>query len=229
MSRRDHSLTTLAWLIAAIGATAQPAVAQQPRQLIGRFVVDVRGTSAGLPGDPGWTPVALPPETATPSRAFGLDFGAHVYVLRFKSAALGVGATWDIARGRTSPPDIPEGTTTPVVQGPSVTTRATSFAPQVSLNFGHALGWSYVSAGLGGTRVESSAEAVSGTIAYTPVDSGWTKTINYGGGARWFVNDHVGVGFDLRWYKVSIVEPSATSRGAPRASLLTAAVGVSLK
>ena len=227
MSRRPFQLA-IACQIVAIAVVALPAYAQQAREPIGRFVVDVRGTSAGLPGDPGWTPV-LPAETETPSRALGLDFGAHVYVLRFKSAAIGVGATWDIARGRTSPPDIPEGTTTPVVQGPSVTTRATSFTPQVSLNFGHSLGWSYVSAGLGSTRIESSAEAVSGNTQYIPVDSGWTKTINYGGGARWFVNDHVGVGFDLRWYNISIVEPSATSPGAPRASLLTAAVGISLK
>ncbi len=104
----------------------------------------------------------------------------------------------------------------------------TSLAPQVSLNFGHSLGWSYLSAGLGQTRVKSEAETQS-TIQYLPVDSGWVKTINYGGGARWFVNDHFGVGFDLRWYKLSIVEPSATSPGAPRASLLTLAVGVSLK
>ena len=227
MRRRPFPLA-IACQIVAIAAVVSPAYAQQVREPIGRFVVDLRGTSAGLPGDPGWTPV-LPADTETPSRAFGLDLGAHVYLLRFKSAALGVGATWDIARGTASPPEIPEGTTTPVAQGPSVTTRVTSFAPQVSLNFGHSLGWSYVSAGLGRTRVESSAEATSGTIQYVPVDSGWTKTINFGGGARWFVNDHVGVGFDLRWYNVSIVEPSATSRGAPRASLLTAAVGLSLK
>jgi hypothetical protein len=214
--------------IIAVAAFASPAYAQRVREPIGRFVVDVRGTWAGLPGDPGWTPT-VPPDTEVPSRSFGLDVGAHVYVWHFKRAALGLGAAWDIARGQTSPPDIPEGTTTPVVQGPAVTTRATSFAPQVSLNFGHSLGWSYVSAGLGRTRVESSADAVSGSTQYVPVDSGWTKTINFGGGARWFVNDHVGVGFDLRWYKVSIVEPSHTSPGAPRASLLTAAVGISLK
>ena len=47
--------------------------------------------------------------------------------------------------------------------------------------------------------------------------------------ARWFINDHLGVSFDLRWYNLSIVEPSATSPGAPRASLLTAAVGISVK
>ena len=212
-----------------LAVTPQPTEAQPARERIGRFVVDARVTSAGLPGDPGWTPLNLPTDTETPSRAPGLDLAAHVYVLRFKSMALGVGASWDIARGRTAPPDLPSGTPEPAVRPPEVTTRVTSFAPQVSLNFGHSLGWSYIGGGLGLTRVESSAQAVTGTVQYVPVDSGWTKTINYGGGARWFVNDHIGVGFDLRWYRLSIVEPSATSPGASRASLLTAAVGVSLK
>jgi hypothetical protein len=228
MTRRDNTRKILVWLIAAFAGAAAPAAGQQRREPIGRFVVDARVTSAGLPGDQGWTPV-LPPETETPSRALGLNIGAHVYVLRFKSLAIGAGASWDTGRGTVAPPDIPEGTTTPVVQGPEVTTRLTSFAPQVSVNFGHSLGWSYISGGIGRTRVESSAQAVTGTAQYVPVDSGWTKAINYGGGARWFINEHVGVSFDLRWYNLSIVEPSATSPGAPRASLLTAAVGVSLK
>ena len=208
-------------------AAASPCLAQPPKEPIPRFVLDARGTSAGLPSDIGWTPL-VPPDTQLPSRAFGLDLGAHIYPLRFKSVAFGFGATWDFARGRTMPPDLPSGSAAPVVLIPEVTTRVTSLAPQVSLNFGHSLGWSYLSAGLGQTRVKSEAETQS-TIQYLPVDSGWVKAINYGGGARWFVNDHVGVGFDLRWYKLSIVEPSATSPGAPRASLLTLAVGVSVK
>jgi hypothetical protein len=214
--------------IAVSSVAATPAFAQRVRDPIGWFVVDVRGTSAGLPGDPGWTPT-VPADTEVPSRGIGIDVGAHVYVLRLRRFALGVGGTWETARSRTSPPELAEGAPTTTVRPPSVTTRVTSLAPQVSLNFGHSLGWSYLSFGLGRTRVESSAEATTGTAQYVPVDSDWTKALNYGGGARWFINDHVGVGFDLRWYKLSIVEASATSRGAPRASLLTAAVGISLK
>ena len=208
-------------------AAASPSLAQPPKEPIPRFVLDARGTSAGLPSETGWTPL-VPADTELPSRAFGLDFGAHVYPLRFKSVSLGFGATWDLARGRTTPQELPTGSAAPVVLLPEVTTRLTSLAPQVSLNFGHSLGWSYLSAGLGQSRVKSGAEAQS-TLQYVPVDSGWVKTINYGGGARWFINDHVGVGFDLRWYNLSIVEQSATSPGAPRASLLTLAVGVSVK
>jgi hypothetical protein len=55
------------------------------------------------------------------------------------------------------------------------------------------------------------------------------KTLNYGGGARWFVTDHLGVGFDLRWHKVSLVPASSTHPGAPRASLFVVGAGVVLK
>jgi hypothetical protein len=213
--------------VAAVCVMGRP-VAAQTKEPIGRFVVDARGASAGLPTVPGWTPL-VPTDTQLPARALGLDLGAHVYVLRVRGAAIGIGGTWGFSRGRTSPPEVPPGTTTPILQTPEVTTRTTTLAPQVSLNFGHSLGWSYLSAGLGRTRVESEARAVTGTIQYVPRDSGWTKTINFGGGARWFINDHLGVSFDLRWHKLSIVPASNTHPGAPRASLVTAAVGVSIK
>jgi opacity protein-like surface antigen len=101
--------------------------------------------------------------------------------------------------------------------------------PQLSLNFGHSLGWSYLSAGLGGAKVTSEATATGNVTTFTSLDSGWVKTINYGGGARWFLNDHLGVGFDLRWYKLGLVPASATHPGAPRESLLVIGGGIVLK
>jgi opacity protein-like surface antigen len=105
----------------------------------------------------------------------------------------------------------------------------TMIAPQLSLNFGHSLGWSYLSAGLGGAHVESEAALEGATTQFVPTDSGWVKTLNYGGGARWFISDRVGVGFDLRWYKVGLVPATDTHPGAPRASLFVAGAGVVLK
>jgi hypothetical protein len=224
MVRRRRTIHLVACLASL--AVAHPSLAQQAREPIGRFVVDVRGTSSGLPAEVGWTP-SVPSSTELPSRGFGLDLGAHVFVIRFKRTVFGVGGTWDIARGQTSPPESTAPTTVVI---PKVTTRVMTVAPQISLNFGHRLGWSYLSGGLGRTRVRSEAEApTSGTLQYLPRESDWTKTLHYGGGARWFVNDHLGVSFDLRWYKLSIVPPSGSDPGAPRASLLTAAVGISLK
>jgi hypothetical protein len=112
---------------------------------------------------------------------------------------------------------------------PEVTTKITTLAPQVSLNFGHSLGWSYLSAGLGQSRVKGEATPTTGTTTFTPSDSGHVKTINFGGGARWFMKDRLGFGFDLRWYKLSLVPATDTHPGAGRASLFAAGAGVVLK
>ncbi len=221
-------MTILRPLVLTVGAlaAADTSFAQPQREPIPRFVLDVRGASAGLPIAEGWTP-AVPSGTQAPSRSLGVEAGAHLYLLRFRSAALGVGATWLRARGTTSPPEpVTTATPPPARTIPDVTTGLSSVAPQVSLNFGHSLGWSYVSAGLGQTRVDSEAVLPPRSAR---LESGGVKTFNFGGGARWFVNDHLGVGFDLRWHKLSLVSGTATRPAAPRASLVTAAVGIAIK
>ena len=215
-------------IVFAAALSAATTSLAQTKEPIGPFVLDLRMASSGVPAESGWTPL-VPVDTVVPSRGLGFDVGAHVHVLRRRALAIGIGATWLVARGSTSPPDPAEGApaTTPTV--PRVTTRVTSLAPQVSLNFGHSLGWSYLSAGLGRARVESEATLVGGSTTFTPRDSDWVKTINFGGGARWFINDRVGVGFDLRWHKTSLVSATATHPGAGRASLLVAGAGVVVK
>jgi hypothetical protein len=215
-------------VFAAVLLTAASTSLAQQKEPIGPFVVDFRMASSGLPAEPGWTPL-LPANTVVPSRGLGFDVGAHVNVLRRRSFALGIGASWLVARGSTSPPEPPEGTTPAAQTVPSVTTRVTGFAPQLSLNFGHSLGWSYLSAGLGRARAESEATLAGGGATFTPRDSNWVKTLNFGGGARWFLTDRIGVGFDLRWHKVSLVPASATHPGAGRASLLVAGAGIVIK
>jgi hypothetical protein len=207
-------------------ASTSPA---QPKEPIGRFVADVRAASVGLPTIEGWTP-SVPEGTEVPARSLGFEFGAHINLARFRVGALGVGATWLTGRGTASPPSLPPGTEPPDAIDPSVTTRITSLSPQLSLNFGHSLGWSYISAGFGRTRIDADATAAAGsTQRFAPVDSGWVSTVNFGGGARWFVNDRVGVGFDLRWRRVSSVAATATQAGAPRISLLTIGAGIAIK
>ena len=213
-------------LAAAIVAVANTSAAQS-KAPIGRFAADLRVASSGLPTEPGWTPT-VPSGTIVPTRGLGLEAGAHVFVLRIKSVKFGVGASWLTARGSTSPP-APSGTTTAPPTIPDVTTRVTSFAPQVSMNFGHALGWSYVSAGIGRATATSEARLAGASPATSRRESDWTKTINFGGGARWYVNDHLGFGFDLRWHKISLVPASGTHPGAPRASLLVLGAGLVLK
>ena len=195
-----------------------PLASAQTSDPVGPFVVDVRGLMSGLPTATGWTPV-LPAGTDVPSRGFGLEGGGHFYFAKWGPAMLGAGASFSTARG----------TATAVTVGtPDVKTSATTLAPQLSFNFGHRLGWSYLSAGYGGAKLTSE----SSTIAATPTamaESGWMGAINIGGGARWFITEHLGVGFEARWHRLSSRDATATSLAAPRATLFHLAVGLSLQ
>ncbi|MBA3268988.1 MAG: hypothetical protein H0T71_00635 [Acidobacteria bacterium] len=210
-------------------ATASTSVAQ-PKEKIGRFVADARITSTGLPIVEGWTPV-VPVRTEVPSRALGIEAGGNIYVATKWPVAVGFGATWMSARTTTTPPQPAETVTTPppVNTIPDVSTRVTALTPQLSLNFGHALGWSYISAGLGRARVNSQALLAGGATTFTPRASGWVQAMNFGGGARWLITDHVGVGFDLRWQRLGEVEAGPTHPGAPRTMVFVAGAGLVLK
>jgi opacity protein-like surface antigen len=195
-----------------------PLASAQTSEPVGPLVVDIRGLMSGLPTTEGWTPV-VPAGTDVPSRGFGLEGGAHFYFAKWGPAMLGAGASFSSARG----------TATAVTIGtPDVKTSATTLAPQLSFNFGHRLGWSYLSAGYGGAKVTSE----SSTIATTPAaiaESGWTGAVNIGGGARWFITEHLGVGFEARWHRLSGRDATTTSLAAPRATLFHLAVGISLQ
>jgi hypothetical protein len=141
--------------------------------------------SSGLPSAAGWTP-PVPADTTVPSRSLGVQGSGTVLVGR-----IGLGATFLFS----------EGHTTPLPETPQVRTRVRAFAPQVSVNFGRRLGWSYLSAGYGAVKVTSDAAAL-GTLPAASVDSGWAPALNFGGGARWFIRDHFGASFDLRWHRL---------------------------
>lgn len=207
------------WLLVVVlgwAAPAAPAFAQASDP-VGPYVIDVRGLMAGLPTQQGWLPV-LPAETSVPSRGFGLEGGAHVYPVRWGKVQVGFGAALTYARG----------TATATAEGtPDIVTKSTTFAPQMSFNFGHRLGWSHLSAGYGAAKVVGESTAVAAQPAATQ-DSGWGGAINFGGGARWFIGEHFGVGFEARWHLVSSRAATATAVGAPRATLFHLAVGVSV-
>ena len=48
-----------------------------------------------------------------------------------------------------------------------------------------------------------------------------TKTINYGGGARWFSKKHLAVTFDIRFYAVNPQLATATRPAYPRMTIMT--------
>jgi len=84
----------------------------------------------------------------------------------------------------------------------------TSVDPQISLNFGTSEGWSNLSAGVGVTRISANPGGVSESV----------RSINWGGGARWFIKPHFGVGFDVRFHHLAagdvLPKQTAVSIGA---------------
>jgi hypothetical protein len=204
-------------LILAIVVCAPPA-SGQTRDPVGPFVVDLRGVRGGLPSAAGWTPL-VPEDTPVPSSGLGVDAGGHVYFGRTGPIRWGAGAALAIVQSRTSPLS---------AESAAVTTRATTMAPQVSMNFGHKLGWSYLSAGYGGAAVSSESAAIEGVPAGSQ-DSGWVGATNIGGGARWFITDHLGISFDARWHRLGARDATSTNPAAARTTLFNLAIGISLQ
>jgi hypothetical protein len=197
----------------------------------GPFVVDVRGTTLRMPKASSFYP-PVPSGTRVPTRGFGLQAGAQVFPLSVKSSRIGVGVDVFLARATTTTPGSPllsasspatTATDTPsetpaapetiVAAFPDVTVTTRVISPQVSLNFGSSKGWSYLTVGAGPARVRSETigEGAS-TVTST------ATAINYGAGARWFLTGHLGVGFDLRFHRLSGATP-----------LFAASAGFSLK
>ena len=176
----------------------RPAAAQTTSRP-GPFSVDVRAVTSPVPADPLFYP-RLDPSALVPDRGFGGEVGAHVYLLNVGPARLGVGASLFIVRGTTEPaaaPPAPSGA--PAVRpGQSVQVDQRLLTPQVSFNFGTGEGWSYLSAGAGRTAiVTKTAGSVAGRR-----ETNSLNTLNVGGGARWFLKSHFGVGFDIRLHLV---------------------------
>jgi hypothetical protein len=201
---------------------AAPAAAQQ-KEPLPVFVADIRGLFARHKTEPAIA-TALGVEAGNlPTRSFGLVGGGHVYPLRGKNLALGVGATM-LFGGGSKTLDITQGTT--VTESPTVRRHFRSLTPEVSLNFGHRNGWSYISGGfLGQSRLYVEREDAPVTNAPQ------RKTLTYGGGARWFATNHVAFSVDIRWYSVAEMVPSADSNVVhePKTTLLVLSGGISIK
>ena len=190
--------------------------AAQPEQPVGGFVVDLRGSAAPygqneeLAGPLGFNTFA------TPSRGVGFEAGAHAYVFRWSVVTFGVGASFHTSRG-SSVPD-PE-----FVGGPPLRTTFTAVSPQVSFNFGGRDGWSYLSGGLGSSRL-----SLFPLDAEEPAQRS-ANTLNYGGGVRWFLNARLAFTIDLRLYAISPLPALDGAPASPRATQLTLNVGASFR
>jgi len=102
--------------------------------------------------------------------------------------------------------------------------NVTAITPEVSMNFGHRNGWSYISGGFFG-RSKLYVDRADAPATGAP----YRNTLHYGGGARWFTSDHLAFSVDFRWYSVDeqLAAPGVTAQ--PRTTLLVLSGGVSFK
>lgn len=156
-----------------------------------------------------------------PGLGLGLDIGAHVYPLRLRWVTFGLGGSFHVSRAARGLQEI-DGT----LAGHDVNVRFRALSPQLSFNFGGSGGWSYLSGGL-------ATSTLLYTIDGTPADreTQGRKTINYGGGARWFMKDHLAFSLDFRFYAINPQAADATlgTQFSPRMTLFVISAGVSIK
>lgn len=152
----------------------------------GPFVFDIRGATINLPTAETLFP-DLPTDATVPGRGFGGSAGGHVYLFQLGPGRLGLGVDVLYSRGSTA----------------DANSTMTSVDPQISFNFGTSEGWSNLSAGVGVTRISGDPGGVSESV----------RSFNWGGGARWFIKPHFGVGFDIRFHHLAAgdVQPKHTA------------------
>lgn len=202
---------------------ASPAAAQQ-KEPIGLYVVDIRGAFARHKAEPSVaTDLGVEPANL-PTGSFGLLGAAHVYPFHLgKVVTLGFGGNVVFTRGSRALEFEEEDVEAPVT-GPAVRRHFRSFSPEISLNFGHRNGWSYISGGMFGRSTLYTDKEDAPASGAT-----WRATINYGGGARWFITNRAALSVDFRWYSVDEMAAAPGLVAQPRTTLLLLSGGISLR
>lgn len=223
------TLALLLLLTARIPAAAAQSIDPDHRP-IGWFAVDARGAWVTYPSDPTLAEFLDVPQENLATRGLGLIVGGHVYPVRLgRWVALGFGGELLFSRGsKTLSPDDDENEDG-VAEAPTVKARLSAVSPQFSLNFGGRDGWSYLSGGIGWSRFSSEVVAETAGASIALGESPRTSTINYGGGARWFMKRHLAFTLDLRFYAIRPQEATTTRPTLKRQRLLTLSAGVSFK
>lgn len=231
-----------AFLPLALFLFSSPAAAQDPPAIIpvaperiGPYVVDARGTLARFkPSAAIGTSLGVDANTNLPTRGLGIVVGGHVYPVRRRSFALGLGGELLL---RTQGSRTAAATTADGPEGPTVKTRISGLAPQVSLNFGKHDGYSYISGGVGWASLTSEKDVTTTTTPPAPApapasmaaDDERRQTINYGGGARWFVRKHVAFSVDLRFYMVRAREATSAVSAYPAMRVMVFSAGIAVR
>jgi hypothetical protein len=226
-----HMRVLVTCLSIVLASFACPAFAQDPPPPIPLFALDLHASAPKFPSDDPLLALSRGMNVAElPGTGLGVQVGVHVYPLHLRAVTFGVGGELALGRARQTPLTAP--TTASSATGLRPTEeRFASLSPQLSLNFGNGSGWSYLSAGLGTSIWSIEPE---GLTDYPP-NSDRLKTVNFGGGGRWFIKRHVAFSFDVRFYAINPGavginrSTGAVYPGTPRSRLLIIGAGASLK
>ena len=221
-------MTRFAILLLSILGVAVPVRAQEPPPKIGPFVVDLHGTVPKFPTTPALAESHALVGAELPGRGLGVQVGAHVYFLRWRAVTFGFGGEYAASRARKTPGPTPPPPPTPdteVVPLRPTEEKFSAVGTQLSFNFGTGHGWSYISGGIG----KSTWSLIPDGREAFPTDTSPLKTINYGGGARWFAKQHLAFSFDVRFYAINPGPAFGLIRGSPRTTMLVIGAGVSVK
>jgi hypothetical protein len=207
-------------LTAVLLVAAVPARAQDPPPPIPLFVFDIQGNFPSFPQDDALAASRGLQLGDLPGRGFGGQVGIQIHLFKFKAITFGVGGQAMMSRATQTPSE------EAAANAVAVTEKFRSLGGQLSLNFGNGNGWSYLSGGIGRSNwsiVPEGSEPLEG-------DEEALKTINYGGGARWFAKSHLAFSFDVRFYAIN---PGVSSiegqNGSPRTTLFVIGAGISVK
>ena len=198
-------------------ALAPSTATAQPEAPIGGFVVDLRGSAAPYGQNEELAEFRGVDPFATPSVGIGFEAGAHTYLYRWRAITFGAGASFHASRGSRGPELLS-------AEGPTLQTSFTALSPQVSFNFGGRDGWSYVSGGIGTSRLSLRLADDDDTPPQR-----YARTLNYGGGARWFIRERLAFSLDLRIYAISPLPPTHEHPRSPRMTLMVLNIGASFR
>jgi hypothetical protein len=195
------------------------ARAQEPPPTIPFFVIDLHGAFPRFPLDQQLADSRNMNLAELPGPGLGVQVGLHIYPVRWRAITFGIGGEVTANRSRQTPDPSAAGTLRPAEE------KFISAAPQLSFNFGTGHGWSYLSGGVG----LSQWSVIPAGVEPLDADTARLKTVNYGGGARWFMKSHLAFSFDVRFYAIN---PSPAEFGypaSPRTTMVIIGAGISVK
>jgi hypothetical protein len=198
---------------------AGAANAQEPPPRIPIVAVDVQVTVPKFPNEQSLADSRGMTLAELPGRGLGVHAAVTVYPIKWRAITFGLGGEVTVNRANQAPSDETTGVR-------AAQEKFLSASPQLSFNFGSGNGWSYLSAGLGPSQWSLIPE---GRDEPFPSDTERLKTLNYGGGARWFAKPHLAFSFDFRFYVISPGAPYLGYPGSPRTTLVIIAAGASFK